>query len=94
METLVTRIEFQPRCPRCGECALLDSTRSQNRLGPLAGGENGYQARPMQTSRLRSLRDQCHIAAVPLLFRQWGEWSEFANEEHYTHGGAELHPHA
>lgn len=40
------------------------------------------------------MRDQCHVAAVPFLFKQWGEWSEFANEAHYTHRGDERHPHA
>lgn len=40
----------------------------------IAGGESGPHARPMHPAWVRSLRDQCHSAGVPFLFKQWGEW--------------------
>jgi protein gp37 len=39
-----------------------------------AGGESGRGARPMHTEWVRSLRDQCAVAGVSFLFKQWGEW--------------------
>lgn len=41
----------------------------------IVGGESGPGARPMYPEWARSLRDQCERAAVPFLFKQWGEWS-------------------
>jgi protein gp37 len=38
----------------------------------IAGGESGPGARPMHPDWLRSLRDQCAVAGVPFLFKQWG----------------------
>lgn len=40
----------------------------------VVGGESGPKARPMHPAWARSLRDQCAAAAVPFLFKQWGEW--------------------
>jgi protein gp37 len=40
----------------------------------IVGGESGPGARPMHPDWARSLRDQCRQAAVPMLFKQWGEW--------------------
>lgn len=40
----------------------------------VVGGESGPKARPMHPAWARSLRDQCADAAVPFLFKQWGEW--------------------
>lgn len=40
----------------------------------IVGGESGKDARPMHPDWARSLRDQCAIANVPFLFKQWGEW--------------------
>lgn len=40
----------------------------------VVGGESGPKARPMKQEWARSLRDQCEAAAVPFLFKQWGEW--------------------
>lgn len=60
----------------------------------ICGGESGPKARPMHPDWARGLRDQCAAAGVPFLFKQWGEWAPFVNEDHYTHGGAERHPHA
>ena len=50
----------------------------------VAGGESGQGARPMHPDWARSLRDQCAAAAVPFLFKQWGEWEDaehFASEQ-------------
>lgn len=41
----------------------------------IVGGESGPGARPMHPDWARSLRDQCALAGVPFLFKQWGEWS-------------------
>ncbi len=40
----------------------------------VVGGESGPGARPMHPAWARSLRDQCTAAAVPFLFKQWGNW--------------------
>jgi len=42
----------------------------------IVGGESGPGARPMHPDWARSLRDQCEVADVPFLFKQWGEWGE------------------
>jgi protein gp37 len=45
----------------------------------ICGGESGTGARPMHPDWARSLRDQCAAAAVPFLFKQWGQflpWSQ------------------
>jgi len=41
----------------------------------VAGGESGADARPMHPDWARSLRDQCAIAGVPFLFKQWGAFA-------------------
>ncbi|NIJ11607.1 protein gp37 [Saccharomonospora amisosensis] len=41
----------------------------------IAGGESGHGTRPMHPDWARTLRDQCHAAGVPFLFKQWGEWA-------------------
>jgi protein gp37 len=41
----------------------------------ICGGESGLDARPMHPDWAISLRDQCNAAAVPFLFKQWGEWT-------------------
>lgn len=45
----------------------------------IVGGESGRNARPMNPDWARSLRDQCHAASVPYLFKQWGEWAPGEN---------------
>src|SRR5690606_3579157 len=65
------------------------------RLGwVIAGGESGPHARPSHPDWFRSLREQCAAAGVPFLFKQWGEWAPYVNEDHYTHCGAERRAHA
>jgi protein gp37 len=39
----------------------------------IVGGESGPNPRPMHPGWVRSLRDQCKAAAIPFLFKQWGE---------------------
>lgn len=41
----------------------------------VVGGESGTNARPMHPDWVRSLRDQCKDAGVPILFKQWGEFA-------------------
>lgn len=41
----------------------------------IAGGESGPHARPVKAEWIRSLRDECALAAMPFFFKQWGEWS-------------------
>lgn len=39
----------------------------------IVGGESGPKARPMHPDWVRSIRDQCAAAGVPMMFKQWGE---------------------
>lgn len=41
----------------------------------IVGGESGGGARPMHPAWVRSIRDQCAAAGVPMLFKQWGEFT-------------------
>lgn len=41
----------------------------------VAGGESGPNARPMHPDWARKLRDDCAMAGVPFLFKQWGEFA-------------------
>jgi protein gp37 len=47
----------------------------------IAGGESGAHARPMHPDWPRSIRDQCQAAGVPFFFKQWGEWTLFADDD-------------
>jgi protein gp37 len=38
----------------------------------IVGGESGHGARPMHSSWVESLRDQCQSAGIPFFFKQWG----------------------
>jgi protein gp37 len=38
----------------------------------IVGGESGPNARPMQPTWVREIRDQCLTASVPFFFKQWG----------------------
>lgn len=40
----------------------------------IAGGESGFNARPMHPVWARGLRDQCVAAHIPFHFKQWGCW--------------------
>jgi protein gp37 len=41
----------------------------------IVGGESGRGARPMRPDWARGLRDQCVVAGVPFLLKQWGNWA-------------------
>jgi protein gp37 len=45
----------------------------------IVGGESGREARPMHPDWARDLRDQCEVAGVPFLYKQWGEWAPGEN---------------
>ncbi len=53
----------------------------------ICGGESGHGARPMHPDWARSLRDQCELAGVPFLFKQWGEYTahEVDPDSYHTH---------
>ena len=54
-------------CPcNCGHGKAIDWV--------IVGGESGPNARPMHSTWVRSIRDQCRAAGVPFFFKQWGEW--------------------
>lgn len=38
----------------------------------IAGGESGFNARPMDPEWVRELRDECVQAGTPFFFKQWG----------------------
>ena len=38
----------------------------------IVGGESGPRSRPMKEAWVLAIRDQCHAAAVPFFFKQWG----------------------
>lgn len=46
----------------------------------ICGGESGPKARPMNPDWAKSLRDQCHSARVPFLFKQWGEYDSMLHK--------------
>jgi protein gp37 len=38
----------------------------------IVGGESGTSARPMNSSWVLDILDQCEVARVPFFFKQWG----------------------
>jgi protein gp37 len=73
--------------------ALRDVVESGRIDWIILGGESGSKARPMHPDWAREVRDLAIGAGVPLLFKQWGEWAPWVNEEHFTHGGREDRAH-
>ncbi len=51
----------------------------------IVGGESGPGARPMHPDWVRSIREQCQAANVPLFFKQWGEWAPETNLDPLDH---------
>ena len=47
----------------------------------VVGGESGPKARPMHPDWVRRIRDDCVAAGVPILFKQWGEWTPGENAQ-------------
>lgn len=56
----------------------------------IVGGESGPNARPMQAEWARSIREQCAVAGVPFLFKQWGEHNQVGGRVGKKHAGREL----
>lgn len=56
----------------------------------IVGGESGPKARPMHPDWVRSLRDQCAGAEVPILFKQWGEWLPAGQDGNPDHDPFEI----
>ena len=48
----------------------------------IAGGESGPNARPVERSWVRDLRDQCRSAGVKFFFKQWGGRTPKAGGRH------------
>jgi protein gp37 len=42
----------------------------------ICGGESGSNARPVNRTWVRSLRDQCNSTSIPFFFKSWGEWTQ------------------
>ncbi|MBY2911396.1 phage Gp37/Gp68 family protein [Rhizobium leguminosarum] len=59
----------------CCNCHQITDCDEIPRIGwMVAGGESGAGCRPMHPHWTYQLRDQCAIANVPFLFKQWGNW--------------------
>lgn len=54
----------------------------------ICGGESGPGARPMHPDWIRWLRDQCQVAGVPFMFKQWGEYGVTCCEFHRSCDGS------
>lgn len=77
MEPLLGPVDLRDPPNDIGEprYSYLDAELDNRIRWVIVGGESGPNARPMHPNWARSLRDQCAEAGVPLLFKQWGEWS-------------------
>ncbi len=42
----------------------------------IVGGESGPGARPMSTSWVQEIRDQCLVVGIPFFFKQWGGFNK------------------
>lgn len=73
-EPLLGPIEFSDVSRRSDALQMLGKPALFGIDWIIAGGESGPAARPMHPDWARSLRDQCQVAGVPFLFKQWGEW--------------------
>jgi hypothetical protein len=54
----------------------------------IVGGETGPKARPMHPDWVRSIREQCKEAGVPMFFKSWGEYkpgSDYINLKSKNH---------
>lgn len=74
-----------PNCQTINTCGEVDVVDEEEMGGGIdwviVGGESGPRARPMHPDWARSLRDQCQAAGVPFLFKQWGEWSHWSEDQ-------------
>lgn len=59
-------VSFEPLLEEMGTLSLAGISWA------IVGGESGHNARPMDASWVRSLRDQCRAQGVAFFFKQWG----------------------
>lgn len=96
-EPLLSRLDITPfiwgrqqPCPGCPmdvdcDCGFMPTVQIKDAPAinwVIAGGESGAKARPSVPDWFRSLREQCAAAAVPFLFKQWGEYAPAINFPH------------
>ncbi len=77
-------ISFEPILSDVGDL-MLDGVFGGAYDWAIVGGESGPGARPMHPDWVRSIRDQCQAANVPLFFKQWGEWAPETNLDPLDH---------
>lgn len=71
-------------CETCGGHvgdSIHDPARHDSLDWVIVGGESGLRARPMHPRWVRDIREQCAVAGVPFLFKQWGEWIAGENDD-------------
>jgi protein gp37 len=73
-EPLLGPLEFSNVTKRSDAVAQLGKKALDGIHWVIVGGESGPKARPMNPAWVRSIRNQCQAADVPMLFKQWGEW--------------------
>ena len=67
--------DYISACSECGaDAEEIEGHLVGNIHWVIVGGESGGNARPLNPSWARTLRDQCQAAGVPFFFKQWGEW--------------------
>ncbi len=69
LRTVPAAIRFLSLEPLLGPLPNLDLTEIQ---WVIVGGESGPGARPMESTWVTDIRDQCQSANVPFFFKQWG----------------------
>ncbi len=69
LRTIRAHTKFLSLEPLLGPLGRLDLTHID---WVIVGGESGPNARPMDSSWVRAIRDQCIAKSVPFFFKQWG----------------------
>ncbi len=72
LEALGAKTKFLSCEPLLGNLSIKKFSSSIDWI--IAGGESGPNARPMNPSSLRNLRDECEQQKIPFHFKQWGNW--------------------
>lgn len=68
IEPLISGIDLQ-------ECGVISEDWFESKISwCIVGGESGPKARPLHPYYALSLRDQCSVAGIKFLFKQWGEY--------------------
>lgn len=63
---------------RSSPCQSIPNCRCKKLDWVICGGGSGSNARPMHPDWVRRLREDCKVAGVPFMFKQWGEWLPFS----------------